>query len=87
MATDNLSPHPTNGAQTSDESWLVMISRGRNDIYIYAMKSQNMLNKTLWSKGINLSGLGIYSPAVGYTNFSIRHVHLHFYTLINRMLW
>ena len=48
MATDNLScPFPTEGAQPSDDSWLVGFSGGRNEICIGNMKSQNMLTKTL----------------------------------------
>lgn len=44
MAINNsLSRHST---QTSDHSWLVLVSGARNDICIHARKSQNMLAVT-----------------------------------------
>lgn len=83
IAADNLScPLPTKGAETSDDSWLVMVSRGRSDICIHAMKfkSQNMLTKTLWSKGINLSGFRHCSPTLKLFNQTCT---VYFYTLNN----
>lgn len=41
MATDNLScPLPTIDMQASDDSWQVIVSRGRNDICIRGFKAQ-----------------------------------------------
>lgn len=54
MATDNLScPRPTKGAQTSDDFWQIMVSRGTNDIYIHAEIPKYARAKTLWRKGGN----------------------------------